>query len=120
MHAGIQRKRQERIGLHRDTEDLEQGGKWLSEECRTLLAKRIKKYFKAKNRLIGGQGKKALTTRDAMEFQAHLLLHLLNDHVIPVPRSEIFCKLQIGVSFDWEDKSNQYVIEVLLYHINLL
>lgn len=113
VHSGSERKRQERLGLQRDTEDLEQGGKWLSESCRLILTKRVEAYFKAANRLEGGSGQ-PITIRDAMEFQAHLLLHLLNDNVIPVPRSEIFCKLQIGVSFTWDNAKNIYVIEVFI------
>lgn len=111
VHSGSERKRQERMGLQRDTEDLEQGGKWLSESCRLILTKRVEAYFKAPDRLEGGSGQ-PITIRDAMEFQAHLLLHLLNDNVIPVPRSEIFCKLQIGVSFTWDSMKKIYVIEV--------
>lgn len=113
VHSGSERKRQERVGLQRDTEDLEQGGKWLSESCRVILTKRVQDYFKAPLRLKGGDGP-SITIRQAMEYQAHLLLHLLNDNVIPVPRSEIFCKLQIGVSFDWDDVHEMYVIEVCM------
>ena len=85
MLSGGERKRQERTSLQRDTEDLEQGGKWLSEDCRGILTNRIANYFKTDNRLEGGN-RQPITTRQAMEFQGHLLLHLLNDNVIPVPR----------------------------------
>ncbi len=116
MYAGRERKEQERTSLLKDTEDLEHGGKWLSDEHRSTLTAKIKEYFKSNDRLNGGtsKGKKhKITPREAMEFQSHLLLHLLNDNVIPVPRSEIFCKLQLGITFDWDENKNQYVIEVL-------
>jgi hypothetical protein len=119
VHSGSERKKQERIGLQRDTEDLEQGGKWLSDSCRFILTKRVEAYFAAEGRLRGDTGA-PVTLRDAMEYQAHMLLHLLNDNIIPVPRSEIFCKLQLGVSFDWDKVKKMYVIEVLLRRNTLM
>lgn len=110
LHAGLERKREERLHLQRDVEDLTDGGKWLSEEDRATLTKRIEEYFSADNRLQGCPGKQ-LTMRDALTYQAHLLLHLLNDNIIPVPRTEIFCSLQIGMSFDWDFPKQQFVLE---------
>lgn len=76
-----------------------------------ILTEKIKEYWSTDNRLKGGN-LRVITPHDAMEFQAHLLLHLLNDNIIPVPRSEIFCKLQMGITFHWDEDKQQYLIEV--------
>lgn len=96
--------------MQRDVEDLVDGGKFLTEEDRAILTVRVEEYFASANRLEGCPGT-VITTRDAMNFQAHILLHLLNDNIIPVPRSEIFCHLQLGTTFDWDMSRQQFFIE---------
>jgi hypothetical protein len=109
LQSGNDRKQQEKAALQRDTEDLENGGKWLSETTRAQLTASVRNYFATENRLDPDH---KVTPTQALAFQSHLLLHFLNDDVIPVVRSEIFCKLQLGTSLNWDKKRKQYVIEV--------
>ena len=55
-----------------------------------------------------------ITEDDAWHVQGHLLLHLLNDNVIPVPRTEIFTQLSRGTTFDWDKTKGKWRIQVLV------
>ena len=79
---------------HVDCDQLIAGGTWLSRQDQARLTKELKAYFTFE-RLNPAT---TPTTGDAWQFQRHLVLHLLNDDVIAVPRSELLSSLQRGIT----------------------
>jgi hypothetical protein len=49
---------------------------------------------------------------DAWQAQGHLILHLLNDSCVAVPRSELLGSLIRGSSFDWDKDRGQWAMKV--------
>ena len=51
-------------------------------------------------------------TDEAWKFQGHLILHLLNDNIIAVPRSELLGSIQRGSSCVFDKDANQWIFKV--------
>lgn len=54
---------------------------------------------------------------EAWRFQGHLILHLLNDNIIAVPRSELLGSLQLGSTCTFDNEANQWMFKVITYSI---
>jgi hypothetical protein len=72
------------------------------------LTQAIREYF-GKERL---EPKAAPMTDEAWRYQGHLILHLLNDDVIAVPRSELLGSLERGTTCVFEKESMQWIFKV--------
>ena len=139
--AGKEKRDASRRREHIDADELVEAGKWLTPSVRALsplaprffvnrlhfillcfgvffvsvqdqqaLSEAVKKYFSAE-RLDP-------TTKpnddDAWQVQGHLILHLLNDNVVAVPRSELLGSLIRGSSFDWNKEKGQWAMKVVV------
>jgi hypothetical protein len=49
---------------------------------------------------------------EAWQVQGHLVLHILNDNVVAVPRSELLGSLIRGSTFDWDKEKGQWLMKV--------
>ena len=99
---------QETRNVQRDEEELVEMGKFIPLEQQVRLSEKLAAYFA----LPTPEG---ITASDALRYQAHLLLHLLNDAVVPVVRSEVLCALRANVahgSFTKDQVSGVYCIDV--------
>jgi hypothetical protein len=56
---------------------------------------------------------------EAWRFQGHLVLHLLNDNIIAVPRSELLGSLTLGTTCVFDNDNNQWIFKVI-YNFHLL
>jgi hypothetical protein len=72
------------------------------------LTQAIRDYF-TNERL---EPKGAPMTDEAWRFQGHLILHLLNDDVIAVPRSELLGSLVRGTTCTFDKESMQWIFKV--------
>lgn len=52
---------------------------------------------------------------EAWRFQGHLILHLLNDNIIAVPRSELLGSLQLGSTCAFDNEGKQWIFKVSIY-----
>ena len=86
--ATVDKKAEEKRNLRRDQELLIEMGKFIPLEMQVVLSERIAVFFKQ-------PPPAAISIDDALTYQAHLILHLLNDAVIPVVRTEVLGLVQL-------------------------
>lgn len=91
-----------------DGEALIKSGKWLTPQDQVALTKAIAAYF-TRERL---NPKEKPMQDDAWRFQGHFILHLLNDDVVAVPRSELLGSLQRGTSCVFEKDNMKWVFKM--------
>lgn len=83
--------------------------RWIPQDQEALSAA-IKTYFNAER-----LNPTALPSDDdAWQAQGHLILHLLNDSCVAVPRSELLGSLIRGSSFNWDKDRGQWAMKVRL------
>ena len=72
------------------------------------LSAAVKQYFTAER-----LNPTSLPSEDeAWQVQGHLVLHILNDNVVAVPRSELLGSLMRGSTFDWDKEKGQWLMKV--------
>ena len=81
--------------------------RWIPQDQEALSAA-IKTYFNAErlNPTV------LPSDDDAWQAQGHLILHLLNDSCVAVPRSELLGSLIRGSSFEWDKDRGQWAMKV--------
>ena len=99
-----------------DSDQLVEEGKWLTPSDQAKLSNCLRKFF-SKDCL---NPKGPILTDVAWKFQGHFLLHLFNDNVIAVPRSEVLGSLRRGTTCIWEEKAQQWIFKVSLTTAGLL
>ena len=84
-------------------------GKFIPLEKQVVLSQKISAYFAMPD-------PEGITAVDALRYQTHLLLHLLNDAVAPVVRSEVLCALRVSANgsgtFGKDEATGDYRIDV--------
>ncbi len=78
-----------------------------------MLSDEVQKYF-SDECLNPKPSPAPIGVAEAWRFQGHLLLHLLNDDVVAVPRSEILTGLRRGTTCVWDKDLNQWIWKVCL------
>jgi hypothetical protein len=108
-----------------DGEALTQSGKWLTPTVKqkplmyivlnvdvlqeqATLTRSIADYFSMER--LNPQTKPL--TNEGWQFQGHFILHLLNDDVVAVPRSEVLGALRRGTTCVWEKDEKQWLFKV--------
>lgn len=102
---GQEKRKASKRREHIDCDQLIANGTWLSPKDQAQLTTAVKKYF-TKERLNPST---APSADEAWRFQGHMLLHLLNDDVIAVPRSELLGSLQRGLTCKFEKETFQWI-----------
>jgi hypothetical protein len=101
-------KRSEHKERHsRSVEELIQQGKWLSRAEQLHLSNQLTRYF-GEWKPAGGKP----TAAECFEFQNHLVVYLLNNGSIPVPRTQLLVKLRIGDTLKFNEERGVFQIEV--------
>jgi len=108
QEATVGKRDESRRTLQRDEEELARLGRFLPRPQQLLLETKLAEFFARDD----PSSARHVTVAQALEFQDHLIVHWLNDDVIPVPRSEVFCALTLGKSFRFDDKADAYVFDV--------
>jgi hypothetical protein len=93
---------------HKDSAEMVADGKWLSPQDQSALTSAVASYFTA-DRL---NPTSTILMDDAWRFQGHLVLHLLNDDVIAVPRSELLGSLVRGTTCKFDKDSMRWLFQV--------
>ena len=107
LEMGRDRKLEDTVRVSRSEEQLLAAGKWLSREQQLLVVQSLTKYF-ASWKPAGP----AATPEEAFAYQSHLLTWLLTGGSIPVPRTSMLCKLQVGQTLKFNAELRVWEIDV--------
>lgn len=105
----VDRRIEDKQRLSRSVEELVQEGKWLSRADQLHLADRLTRYF---HDFQAARPSAGPSLAECFDYQNHLVVYLLNNNSVPVPRTQLLCLMQLGSTFKYNEHRKCYEIEV--------